>query len=300
MFYAHGQTLRRDAPYNIPYDNISAFRYLALYSTTNGTDWKFRNYLDIPTEDDAVGSQHYGAYLLQMKEADLGLLYVLEYDCTAQQIYLDLKYTRNGIHFYRFPNSKPFLRTFNPEDWYFGHVFITPRIYRIGDKYVQEITRGSTSLHYSAEIFLQFNKLSEITTDSVKNRFEKRNFSQQFTFFKMLGGYEGLAEHCRKQNRSAGFLSFRADGWFAVSADDKEGTFATNNMTGAKEMSANYEVQKNGYIYIELKDAKGNVLAAKRLKGDNTNLKVFENITAKEFYIDVQMRNAKIYALYFK
>ena len=299
MFYAHGQTLRRDAPYNIPYDNIAAFRYLALYSTTNGVDWKFRNYLDIPTEDDAVGSQHYGATFLQMKDADLGLLYVLEYDCTAQQIYLDLKYTRNGIHFYRFPNSKPFLRTFNPHDWYFGHVFITPRIYRVGDKYVQEISRGSNSLHFSAEVFLQYNKLSEITTDSVKSRFENRRFDSQFTFFKMLGGYEGIAEHLRRQNCSAGVMTFRVDGWFAVVADDKEGEFATNILTGAKEMSANYEVQKDGYICIELKDVNGNVLQTKRLTGNELNCSVFKNIP-NEFYLDVKMQNAKMYALYFK
>ena len=299
MFFAQGQTLRRDAPYDIPYDNIASFRYLALYSTTNGVDWKFRNYLDIPTEQDNLGAQHYGGYLLQMKDADLGLLYVLEYDCTAQQIYLDLKYTRNGIHFYRFPNSKPFLRTFNPKDWYFGHVFITPRIYRVGDKYVQEIMRGSNSLHFSAEVFLQYNKLSEITTDSVKSRFENRRFDSQFTFFKMLGGYEGIANHCRNQNCSAGVMTFRVDGWFAVVADDKEGDFATNILTGAKEMSANYEVQKDGYICIELKDVNGNVLQTKRLTGNELNCSVFKNIP-NEFYLDVKMQNAKMYALYFK
>ncbi len=300
LFFAMGQTLRRDEPYDIPYDNIASFRYLALYSTTNGTDWKFRNYLDIPTEDDKVGSQHYGGYLMQMKNADLALFYCLEYDCVAQQIYLDLKYTRNGIHFYRFPNSEPFLRTFNPKDWYFGHVFITPRIYRVGNKYVQEISRGSNSLHFSAEIFLQHNKLSEITTDSVKNRFEKRRFDTQFTFFKMLGGYEGIAKHCSRQNRSAGVLTFRVDGWFAVVADDVEGSFTTNVLTGAKNMSANYEVQKDGYIFIELKDINGNVLQTKRLTGDSLNVQVFENIPVKEFYLDVKMKNAKIYALYFK
>ncbi len=116
----------------------------------------------------------------------------------------------------------------------------------------------------------------------------------------MLGGYEGIAKHCSKQNSSAGVLTFRVDGWFAVVADDEEGTFTTNVLTGAKNMSANYEVQKDGYIFIELKDINGNVLQTKHLTGDSLNAPVFENIPVKEFYLDVKMKNAKIYALYFK
>lgn len=104
-------------------------------STTDGVDWQYRHAISAGGPADYSFTQHYGGEIRFMPEAGLHLAFINTYDSESQQVYLDLKYSRNGIHFHDFSDPKPFARTDNPFDWYFGELYPNPDIVQDGDRY---------------------------------------------------------------------------------------------------------------------------------------------------------------------
>ena len=301
LFLAHGQTVRRDAPYAVPYDNLdTAFRLLALYSTTDGVEWRFRNYLTLPDENDSPGAQHYGGLLLPLPDAELMLFYLYAYDADAQQIYIELNYSRDGIHFYRFPGAKPFLRSGTPGEWYYGHAFVRAPLYRDGDSYWQFINYASSAPHYYPEVFPLRDRLDEITGTDFRKRFAGRELAERLPVFESIGGWEGLAADAHQVKYSAGVLEFRVDGWFALSAGEETGRFTTRRLHGTGRATANAEVAPGGFIEIDLCDGSGEVLESRRLTGDGVELPLFDQLPEEEFYLSGRMRNARLYAIDFR
>ncbi len=296
LYLARGQTVRRFAPYDVPYDLLpNSSRILTIYSTADGVDWHYCHSISSCGPIDDPFSQQYGADIQFLPDAGLHLAFVNAYDSKSQQIYLDLKYSRDGINFYDFTDPEPFAKTANPFDWYFGELF-TSHIVQVGNRYYQ-LASGSSLPHYFAEPLFRHNSQSEITAEDFKSLFANRRFAESLPYFESLGGWEGLAKHARNGHYSVGVMSYRADGWFGVRAGSREGVFVTRPIKGGGALSVNACVAKGGLLCIELLDAKGRVLRAATIRGDSIKSPVFA-MPEGDFCLRVTMRRTDLYTMY--
>ena len=297
LFLARGQTVRRFAPYDVPYDLLpNSSRILTIYSTVDGVDWHYCHSISSCGPLDNPFSQQYGADIKFMPDAGLHLAFINAYDSETQQIYLDLKYSRDGIHFYDFTDPHPFAKTANPFDWYFGELFTSQDVVQVGDRYYQ-LASGTSLPHYFAEPLFRHNAQSEITADDFKSLFAKRRYAESLPYFKSIGGWEGLAKHAREGHYSVGVMSYRADGWFGVRAGSRKGVFVTRPIKGGGTLSVNACVAMDGLLRMELLDAKGRVLDTAAVRGDNIKAPVFA-MPEGSFRLRVTMRRADLYTMY--
>ncbi len=297
LFLARGQTVRRFAPYNVPYDLLpNSSRILTIYSTVDGVDWHYCHSISSCGPLDNPFSQQYGADIRFMPDAGLHLAFINAYDSENQQVFLDLKYSRDGINFYDFTDPHPFAKTANPFDWYFGELSPEQGIVQVGNRYYQLVT-GTSLPHYYAEPLFRHNAQSEITADDFRSIFAKRRFAEGLPYFKSMGGWEGLAEHARKGHVAVGVMSYRADGWFGVRAGSRKGVFVTRPIKGGGALSVNACVAKDGLLRIELLDAKGRALRTADVRGDSIKAPVFA-MPEGNFRLRVAMRSADLYTMY--
>ena len=301
-YWAQGQTMKRYKPFVADYDNFSTgIRMLTIYSTTDGVNWKYRSCVTLPDEEDSFCSQHYGMARFAIKNGDVSIIYFYTYDAVAQQIYIDLLYSRDGVNYHKFPGKKPFIRSTNPRDWYFGHIFMGSQIVHKNGKYYQLACYTATYPHFLPEVLAIRDRAADVTTADVRKRFEERGLAEKWPYFQKAGGYEGLAELAREGYFAAGVLEFREDGWFSLNAGEQEGTFVSRKLTGGKNVFANVEVADNGIFEIELLDAAGEkVLAKATVTGDKLKEKLFNLPANGEYILRGKMKNAKLYTLLFE
>jgi hypothetical protein len=114
-----------------------------------------------------------------------------------------------------------------------------------------------------------------------------------------MGGWEGLAKQARNGHYAIGTMSYRADGWFGVRADSREGVFVTRPIAGGGKLSVNARVTEGGLLRIERLDADDRVLDAATVQGDSIQSPVFA-IPAGDFRLRVTMRRADLYTMYIK
>ena len=299
-FWAQGQTVKRSAPYALEFDNLqTGMRLITIYSTVDGVNWKLRNTMTAPDELDSEGAQHYGVSIMPLADGDLYLGSLFSYDGTTQQIYIDLIYSRDGIDFHRFKDRRAFVRSYDPKDWYFGHIFTNNNFVKEGKYYYQQASYCTHIAHFAFEVVFFVPQIADITAEMFRKRFEQRDLANKWPFFAQVGGYNGLAELARNSYYVAGAVKFRADGWFGLEAEAQEGSFKTQKFKAAGALTANAEIASDGYIDLQLCTIDGKVLQEKRLSGDDLNLAVFDKLPDSEFYIQGKMKNAILYTLNF-
>ncbi len=297
LYLARGQTVRRFAPYDVPYDLLpNSSRILTIYSTVDGVDWKYCHSITTCGPIDSSFTQQYDADIRYMPDAGLHLAFIAAYDGQSQQVYLDLKYSRDGYSFYDFTDPQPFVKSNNPSDWYFGMLFTGQDIVQAGDRYYQ-MASGTSLPHYLAEPLFRRNSLREVTSDDYKAVFGKRRFAESLPYFKSIGGWEGLAENTRKGYYAVGVMSYRADGWFGVRAGSGQGSFVTRPIQGGGVLRVNARVAATGLLRIERLDAKGRVLATANVRGDGIKMPVFA-LPEGDYRLRVTMRRADLYTMY--
>ena len=65
-------------------------------------------------------------------------------------------------------------------------------------------------------------------------------------------------------------------------------------------MTLNAEIPKDGYLHLEIRDAKGNIFASRDLSDfDAIQATVFEKLPEGPFTIHARMRKARLYTLGF-
>lgn len=300
-YWAQGQTVRRSPPYAVPYDNLqTGFRLMTVYSTRDGVDWQYRHCMEVPSENDSQGAQHYGATLMPLADANLMLAMLYNYDADAQQIYNELLYSRDGLHFHRFPGCKPFVRG-KIGEWFYGHAFLSRQWVQEGNDLYQLVNYCTPLPHFAHEVVMMHRKLKEVTADDLRLRFEKRGFASHWPHFKAVGGWDGLAELIRQSYYAVGILKMRVDGWFGLCADDTEGSFTTHKLRGCKRVYANANVQNSGRLKMELLDAEGTVIQSADVQGNGLKLPVFEGLAEdKEYRLRGTMCNTVLYSLSFE
>ncbi len=303
LYYVNGQTLKRSAPYAIAYDNLpNCFRILSIWETSDGRDWKFSRYLAPPDENDSEGAQHYGGGRLVVRDGAFTLAYIIAYDSLTQQNYLELAYTRDGLHFHRFPGHKPFVRTNDPTSWHFGYMNPPQTVhYQDGNSIFSFINYISATPHFMAEVCTLYDDCKQVTAADVRRRFTGRGFVERWPFFKQVGGWEGVAEMARNRRESVGLIESRMDGWFGVAAGDGVAEVVTRRLSASgTALKLNATIEKGGFVEAQIKGADGNIIATKRLEeGDALDLSLFDKLPDGEFTITLRFSRARLYTLYF-
>ncbi len=295
LYIARGQTLRRDAPYDLAYDMVDT-RVLTVYSTQDGRDWKYVHSFTSDGERDTPYTQQYGARICKMPDAGLYLVFVEHFVGDMQQSSLDLDYSRDGVNFYDAPGDGPFLYTDALDEFYFGGLYnFDTDIVSDGKNYYQMVAQVMTWPHFFPEPLFARNHLAEVTAEDYERIFKNRGMAEKLPYFDKVGGWEGLAKLTREGHSSIAVISYRADGWFGVKAGNKAGCFTTNPIVGGGKLTVNAEIADNGYIQIE---TVGNGPKQKVvLKGDDLHLPAFD-LPEGPVKLRVKMRNANLYTMY--
>lgn len=295
LYIARGQTVRRDAPYDLAYDMVDG-RILTVYSTQDGKDWKYVHSFTSNGERDTPYTQQYGARICKMEDAGLYLVFVEHFVGDMQQSSLDLDYSRDGVNFYDAPGDGPFLYTDDLDAFYFGGLYnFDTDIVQHGKKYYQMVAQVMTWPHFFPEPLFARNHLAEITAEDYERIFRYRGLKEKLPYFDKVGGWEGLAKLTREGHSSIAVISYRADGWFGVKAGNKTGCFTTNPIMGGGKLTVNAEIADNGFIEIEML---GNGPKQKvTLHGDDLHLPAFD-LPEGPCKLRVKMRNANLYTMY--
>ena len=295
LYIARGQTLRRDAPYDLPYDMVDT-RVLTVYSTQDGKDWKYLHSFTSDGERDTPYTQQYGARICKMPDAGLYLVFVEHFVGDMQQSSLDLDYSRDGVNFYDAPGDGPFLYTDNLDDFYFGGLYnFDTDIVQNGNNYYQMVAQVMTWPHFFPEPLFARNHLAEVTAEDYERIFKNRGMAEKLPYFDKVGGWEGLAKMTREGHSSIAVISYRADGWFGVKAGDKTGCFTTNPIKGGGRLFVNATVEEGGKLDIEV--VGGDRSQKVSLTGDGIHMPAFD-LPEGPFKLRVKMRNATLYTMY--
>ena len=297
LYLLRGQTVRRFAPYDVPYDLLpNCSRIFTVYKTRDGKDWECCHSMVAGGPDDTPYTQQYGCNIVYLTDAQLYLVYVARYDGDAQTVTLDLAYSRNGVDFFGFPGNKDgWART---DDWnepYFGGIYQVSRdLVREGDKYYQFIVSMLQYPHMFVDPLFLHDYRDQVTARDYENSFKNRGLAEKLPYFETIGGWQGLTENLLKGHSSLGVMSYRADGWFAIEAGVKPGKFTTNPIAGGGKLTVNAEVAENGMVTVELLK-NGRVVKSAEISGDGVEQPAFD-IPSGNWRIRVKMRNAKLYA----
>ena len=223
---------------------------------------------------DSEGAQHYGATLMPLADANLMLAMLYNYDADAQQIYNELLYSRDGLHFHRFPGNKPFMRG-KIGEWYYGHAFLSSQWVQDGNDLYQLANYCTPLPHFAHEVVMMHSKLKQVTADDLRLRFEKRQLATRWPHFDDVGGWEGLSREFasfRSGASTVGIARFRKDGWIAVTSRGRA------RLTGRLWSAPGRRMALNGRgdFTVELLDADGRPLPgfsgsdAAHFSGDDT------------------------------
>lgn len=295
LYIARGQTVRRDAPYDLPYDMVDT-RVLTVYSTQDGKDWKYLHSFTSDGERDTPYTQQYGARICKMPDAGLYLVFVEHFVGDMQQSSLDLDYSRDGVNFYDAPGDGPFLYTDDLDAFYFGGLYnFDTSIIQDGKKYYQMVAQVMTWPHFFPEPLFARNHLAEVTAEDYERIFNNRGMKEKLPYFDEVGGWEGLAKMTREGHSSIAVISYRADGWFGVKAGDKVGKFTTNPIVGGGKLYVNAEIAEDGYIEIETVGVSPKQKIT--LHGDDLRIPAFD-LPEGSVKLRVKMRNANLYTMY--
>ncbi len=294
-FITRGQTLRRDAPYDLPYDMVDT-RIMTLYSTTDGVNWKYHHALTSGGERDTPYTQQYGAKVWHLPDAGLYLVFANDFRGDTQQAGVDLDYSRDGINFYDVPGERPFIYSDDRSDFYWGGMYgIGEHIVQYGTKYYQPVYLTMTWPHFFPEPLFEHDRLSDVSAADFERIFGGRAMAEKLPYFDEIGGWEGLAKQTREGFSSLAVVSYRADGWFGVEAGDKAGSFTTNPIVGGGRLYVNAEIAEDGYIKVE--QVGGGASKKVTLHGDDLKIPAFD-LSDGAVKLKVTMRNAKLYTMY--
>ena len=307
LYHAHGQTVRRFDPYFVHYDNLlNCERYITIYSTTDGADWKCEH---IIAAEPKTFDQQYWVQVSFIPSAGIYLGYVKNYSALTGTTHITLKYSHDGLVFHNFPNNSPFAIDEYPGDFW-GEIYVGPNLftygtwpdgdyiqsylYEYGNNYYQAC-EGSALQHFSADVYFRQNSFDDVTMDDLNAAFDGRRFDCM-PYLEMMGGREGVLNRIKTGGFSAGTISFRADGWFYAADSKGTGKFTTRPIEGGCALSANATISEGGFLKVILFDQNGKKAGKACLKeGDALDLPLFE-MPEGGCTVKVKMKNCKLYA----
>ena len=296
LYVLRGQTVRRFAPYDVPYDMLpNSLRIMTVYSSRNGIDWEYVHSITAPTLNQQPGEQQYGGQVYYIKEADMYIAYIDAFDGDAQRSYIEINYSRDGVNFYKISDSEFFAKHDEYGAWDFGQLYREGLPQYFGDRYyvVMSVTPMD---HTQFEGYYRKPSLKDVTAADFHRAFDGRQY-ERLTHFEEAGGWEGIAENTRNGFFAVGLAACRVDGWFCLEAGSKAGKLTTRDMTGGGMLYANADVAEGGRLVVSLLDADGKVVEKAEASGDQIKAPLFNLPEEGTYSLRIKMKNARLYTL---
>lgn len=310
LYFSMGRRVPRNPPYHIPYDNLPyGYRLMTVYATRNGLDWS-HSFMCPPEESDPPGWQHYGFSSFPLEDGKLRMAYLYAYDCLAQQIYIDLAYTRNNLRWQRLRGAGPFAGNGPLGSWNFGFIFASGRhLVKDGRCYMQ-LNYNCNQPHFGYRYILRDQ--GGLNPGELQKMFTGLEL-EKWPFWKDLGNWENLYERMVKPAcYTVGVLSFRQEGWVAAVCGEAQAMATTRLFVPGKHLSLNAKTLGDGEVSVEILDAKGQLLPgfsgpdAARFRGDQVRAPLswkgatLGALKESPVRFRITARKAELYALVFE
>ena len=257
LHYCQGRAIVRFPPFRVEYDNLWAFnRILVNWSTRDGVHWS-PTYFSLPTEDDPVGYQHYGARIFPVEGKNLWLAYLFAYDQAKQQICFELNYSRDGVSWGRFKGEPPFAANGPPGSWNFGSMFpVAWGPVEKDGKIYRPIGYASNAPHFVHEFIYNRDDMSEITPEFLRRRLESKNL-KSWPHWPHFGSWEALCKFVHKASQTIGVMVYRKNGWTCIRPERQRGVLVTKVLAAGKTLSINAATGRGGSVRVEALNAAG-------------------------------------------
>lgn len=291
-FYFASNVVKRFAPFIVPYDNQRhSNRLLSVNYTQDGFNWK-RHFIVPVTDRDPWSLQQYGALIYKDPESDVYWGYLASYHCERQQIYLDIMFSRDLLHWTR-PGDAPFIaNTTEPDSWLFGLTLPSLPSLQVGDRLFHLLGQSTAHAHF----YLKDNN----TPEFIQQRFDNRGL-RQWPYFEAAGGYAGLSRSMQLAytRRPVGIAVSRPNGHVALSAGEKSGTLVTRAVRSSGPMTLNASTGPHGWIQVDLLSPDGTVLPkySRRFQGDDLRAPVFGELPSTAFKIQLTLQDARVFSI---
>ena len=296
FFFAHGRILRRYEPMNVPYDNLPRIsRLVNVFRTYDGLHYD-RAYVALPTMDDPVGCQHYGALFFRDNDGGPFCGLVAKYVASEQRICNMFAYSWDGFNWKTFKGAPPFHDNTPPGQWASGYIGSSNVAFSHNGKLYWLLNWQGSGYHFYGDM-----SGKEITGENIKKTFAGRELEKWPLFKYFDNDYDKLAADMRKAWHTPGFMILRDDGFFYAEGGDQPATFTTRPILAPQaSLTANAVVEKGGYLQVTLVDANGKMLASKKLEpGDYMDAPLGLKAPAEYYKVRVEMKNTKLYTIGF-
>ena len=299
FFFSHGRILRRYEPMNVPYDNLSKIsRLVNVFRTRDGIHYD-RAYMALPTLEDPVGTQHYGATHFRLKDGGPFLALVSKYFAADQRFCCDLAYSWDGFKWKQFAGEGMFLDNAPPTGWSAGCMHPSQEAFVHGGKLYWLLNWQSSGYHFYGE----FSHVREngLAGAQVKKTFEGRMLEKWPLFKYFDNDYDKLAADIVAQRITPGVMMLRKDGFFFAQAGQKTASFTTRPIEAPEaRLTINAQIAEGGFIEVALCDNTGKLIRKKRLPaGDYLDTPIELTSPKEHFKLKIKMQNAKLFTIGF-
>ena len=268
IFFGQSRMILRHDPFRVPFDVVQAFRgghynrIMVVWRSQDGVQWA-PTFFDPQREDDPFSYQGYGAKVFYVEGKRLSLCYFFAYRAQLQQICVELRYSRDNIHWHRLPgrlDDNVFAANGSWGSWNFGYMFgvNSAPVEKDGEMF-QLFDTCQNVPHHFFRYLLGYNSKTISDPKWLRDHFADNNIPS-YPFWKDMGGWEGFARQAPTACRTIGGMRYRKDGWVALKPADREGELVTKTLLAGEELAINARTRPGGRVSVEVLDAEGRPL----------------------------------------
>ena len=308
LHYCQGRAVVRFPPFRIGYDNLWAFnRILVNWSTRDGVNWT-PTYFSMPTEDDPVGYQHYGAAIFPVESKSLWLAYLYAYQQAKQQICFELNYSRDSVYWHRFKREPAFAANGPPGSWNFGSMFPGGGRVVKGKTVYHLLGYCSNAPHFVHEFIYRGYDRRKITPEYLRRSLEGRGL-KDWPHWRHFGSWDALCDFVHQASQTVGIMCYRENGWVSVRPQGDRGSLVTKALRAGSALSINARTGPGGSVRVEVLDRDGKPLGqycggnAAVFTGDSTNAELawskraVKQLPSVPLRLRITIENADLFAL---
>lgn len=287
MFYGQARMILRHDPFRVPYDAFKTFpggnynRIMTVWRSLDGLRWT-PTFFDPQQEDDPFSYQCYGANQFYVEGKRLSLCYFFAYRAELQQVCVELRYSRDNIHWQRLPGrleDNIFAANGPWGSWNFGymHGLIGAPVEKDGEM-LHLFASCQNVPHHFFRSLLGYNAKAISDPEWLKAQF-KENDLPSYPFWKEMGGWEGFARFAPRACRPIGGMRYRKDGWVALRPAGREGELVTKVLLAGEHLAINARTRPGGRVRVEVLDAESRALPG--FSGANAATFIGDSVNAR-------------------
>ena len=287
-FYGQSRMILRHNPFRVPFDAFKDFpgghynRILVVWRSQDGLHWT-PTFFDPQREDDPFSYQGYGAQQFFAEGKRLSLCYFFAYRAPLQQVSVELRFSRDNIHWQRLPGAVDdniFAANGLWGSWNFGYMFglSGSPVEKDGEMF-QLFASCQNVPHHFFRSLLGYNSKTISDPKWLREHFAENQLSS-YPFWKDMGGWEGFARQAPHACRTVGGMRYRKDGWVALKPENREGELVTKVLSAGESLAINARTRPGGQIRVDVLDAGSHPLPgfsgpdAASFAGDSVNARL--------------------------